>query len=217
MRGTDVNGYNIVDSVETGYRFAVVNGDRDQYKSVVNYGNGIRLLNSSFTVNSRTGHGKYFDEVLLTTQGLGNDPYESATFRIQKNRAYRYDLLWRSNDYFNPGFVVSGGLHRWDIRHRWQDHDLLLMPQSKVRVRAGYSRTAQDGAALTTVPFTNPSDVFPVFADVKRQWNEYRLGAEVDLPHVRLTVCGDGSFTKKIRRLPWQPLRAELQRMIPRC
>ncbi len=49
--------------------------------------------------------------MLLNTLGLGNDPYESASLRVQKNGLYRYDMLWRLNDYSNPGLTVAGGLH----------------------------------------------------------------------------------------------------------
>ena len=55
-----------------------VGGNLGKYRSDVNYGNGIRLLGSSLTVNSRDGHGGLFDEIVLTTLGLGNDPYQSA-------------------------------------------------------------------------------------------------------------------------------------------
>src|SRR5579862_5539252 len=77
-RGENTGDYNITDSVETGYRFTEVGGDLGMYRSQVNFGNGIRLLSSSFTMNSRDGHGKFFDEIVLNTLGLGNDPYESA-------------------------------------------------------------------------------------------------------------------------------------------
>jgi len=117
-RGENAGSYNIVQSWELGYRFATIGGDDGKYRSDVNYGNGIRLLSSFLTVNSRDGHGHWFDEITLTTQGLGNDPYESATLRIQKNRLYRYDMLWRSNDYFNPGLTVANGEHLEDTTFR---------------------------------------------------------------------------------------------------
>src|ERR1700686_472016 len=106
--GDNVSNYNVVNSFETGYRWASVGGSLDEYKSQVNYDSGVRLLGSSFSMYSRDGHGKFFDELVLTTQGLGNDPYESATLRIQKNHLYRFDMNWRLNDYVNPG-LVSGG------------------------------------------------------------------------------------------------------------
>lgn len=113
-RGENAGAYNIVQSWELGYRFATVGGDDGKYRSDVNYGNGVRLLSSSLTVNSRDGHGSWFDEITLTTQGLGNDPYESAVFRVHKNRIYSYDMSWRENDYFNPGLTVANGEHLMD-------------------------------------------------------------------------------------------------------
>src|SRR5580658_11369731 len=91
LRGENQGEYNIIDSFELGYRFASVGGDGGMYDSTVNYGDGIRLLSSSLTVQSRDGHGKFFDHLVITTQGLGNDPYQSAMLRIEKNRIYRYD------------------------------------------------------------------------------------------------------------------------------
>src|ERR1700678_2018226 len=74
-RGENQGEYNVINSFEVGYRFATVGGDGGMYDSTVNYGDGIRLLSSSLTIQSRDGHGKLFDHLLLTTHGLGNDPY----------------------------------------------------------------------------------------------------------------------------------------------
>ena len=176
-RGENTGDYNVVQSWELGYRFASVGGDDGKYRSDVNYGEGIKLLSSYLTVNSRDGQGRWFDEIALTTQGLGNDPYESATLRVQKNRWYRYDLLWRSNAYFSPGLTVADGEHMENTTYRSQDHDLTLLPQSWFRIRAGYSRTTQDGPALTTEQEFDPQgDVFPIFRDTREQYNEYRAG-----------------------------------------
>ena len=73
-RGQNTGDYNVVNSVETGYRFAVVDGNVGKYRSDVNYGDGLRVLSSNLTVNSRDGHGRWFDSIVLTTLGLGNDP-----------------------------------------------------------------------------------------------------------------------------------------------
>ena len=51
-RGDNWSDYNIVDSFETGYRFRTFGGSFDQYRGTVNYGDGIRLLSSFFTMNS---------------------------------------------------------------------------------------------------------------------------------------------------------------------
>jgi len=188
-RGENTGNYNIVQSWEFGYRFASVGGDGGKYRSDVNYGDGVRLLSSYLTIDSRDGHGRWFDEIALTTQGLGSDPYQSVTLRVQKNRWYRYDFLWRSSDYFNPGLIVADGDHLEDTTYRWQDHELTLLPQSWFRVRAGYSRTTQDGPALTTEQeFDSQSDVFPIFRDTRQEYNEYRVGADIVLKNFRLSV-----------------------------
>jgi hypothetical protein len=200
-RGENRGNYNITNSFETGYRWSLVGGDLGEYRSDVNYRNGVRLLGSSLSIDSKDGHGRYFDQILLNTMGLGNDPYQSAALRLQKNGWYRYDLTWRLNDYYNPGLTVAGGAHSMDTERRVQDHELLLFPQSAFRVRAGYSRNTQDGPALATSlePDSNSSGL-PVFAVVRRQWNEYRLGADVDVAGFRLTVLRRWDFYKEIGR-----------------
>ncbi len=189
VRGDNTGDYNVVQSWEFGYRYSSVSGNQDEYRSDVNYHDGFRLLSSSLTVNSKDGKGKWFDEIALTTQGLGNDPYESATLRVQKNRWYRYDLLWRQNDYFNPGLTVANGAHLENTTYSWQDHDLTLFPQSWYRIRAGYSRTGQNGPALTTEQeFNGQGTVYPIFRDIREQYNEFRLGGDILMKGFRLTV-----------------------------
>ena len=198
-RGENHGNYNVVQRWEAGYRYSLVGGDVGKYRSDVNFRNGIRLLNSSLSVNSRDGHGKYFDEIVLTTQGLGNDPYESAMLRVQKNQLYRYDMHWRLNDYFNPGLATAAGLHLANLQQRWQDHELLLFPLSKFKVRAGYARHKEDGPSLSTTNlFDNQrGDIFTLFSNVKREFNAYRIGADVDALGFRLTFLRTWEFYKE--------------------
>src|SRR5580658_6578738 len=127
-RGDNTGDYNIMQSFELGYRWATVGGDLGMYQSVANFGDGIRLLSSSLSIQSRDGKGQFFDQIQLTTQGLGNDPYEFASLRIEKNRLYRYDMIWRQSDYFNPALTISGGEHAENTTRTMQDHDLTLFP-----------------------------------------------------------------------------------------
>jgi hypothetical protein len=181
-RGDDWKDYNVVNSFETGYRFLSLSGNQNKYRSDENFGSGIRLLNSFVGVNSKTGHGALFDEFVLNTQGLGGDPYESASLRIQKNRIYEYNLLWRKNDYFNPGLTTAGAEspHLLDTATTLQDNNLTLFPQSRIKFFLGYSRSTQDGAGISTFASpTSTGDIFPVLTNVRQVQNEYRLGGEV--------------------------------------
>ncbi|HWZ33989.1 MAG TPA: hypothetical protein VNX18_21775 [Bryobacteraceae bacterium] len=188
-RGENTGEYNIRNSFELGYRFATAGGDFDMYRSTVNYTDGIRLLSSSLSIQSRDGHGRWFDSLQLNTQGLGNDPYESATLRVEKNRLYRYDMIWRLNDYYNPSLTIANGEHFKSTSRIWQDHDLTLFPQSNLKFFLGYSRNEENGPALTTIQlFDFRGDTFPLFADVRRQQNEYRVGGEINFLGFRLNV-----------------------------
>ncbi len=196
-RGDSMGDYNVTQSFEFGYRFKSVGGDEGMYRSVDNIGNGLRLLGSNFTINSKDGHGRWFDEILLNTIGLGNDNYQAAVLRIQKNNLYRYDMTWRLNAYYNPGLTVAGGEHLMDTTRRLQDHNLVLLPQSKIRFNLGYSRDTEDGPALSTaLEFDAAGSAYPVFSNVRRQWNEYRLGADADFAGFKLTVLRRWDFFK---------------------
>ena len=196
-RGGDFANYNIVDSFELGYRWRLAGGSVDTYRSDVNYGDGIRLLASNLSINSKDGHGRWFDEILLSTSGLGNDPYQNASLRIEKNGLYRYDMLWREDDYYNPGLVISGGEHLMDTVRGLQDHSLTLFPQSHFQVEMGYSRNTESGPALSTVQgFDTLSSAFPVFENVKQQWNEYRIGILADWAGFRFIARHTWDFYK---------------------
>lgn len=179
-RGTNIGAYNIRESFETGYRFASIEGNEGKYRSDVNFLKGLRVLGTSLTVNSRNGKAKYFDEIILNTQGLGNDPYQFASLRVEKNRGYRYEMNWRLNDYFNPALTIAFGQHWQNLQRRMQDHQFTLFPQRKIQFYGGYSRNVQDGPALSTANlFDGRGNIFPFFENVRREQNEYRVGGQV--------------------------------------
>ena len=181
----ETNGnYDIVNNFEAGYRFHTVGGNSLQYRSSVNYGNGLRLLASSLAVNSVNGRGTLLDRIVLNTQGLGNDPYESAQLRVERNALYKYDLGWRQNDYFNPGLLTAGGnsQHLIDTTYRMQDHNLTILPESKYKFFFGYTGSAQQGPAFTTEQGRPGFQ----FLNVRRRWNEYRIGNEFSVAGIRL-------------------------------
>lgn len=188
-RGENVQTYNVVNSFESGVRLHSVSGDEGKYRSDVNYGNGLRLLASHLTVNSREGHGRLFDEIVLDTQGLGNDPYQFASLRVVKNKLYEYDLLWRLNNYYNPSLPISAGGHFENTQRRMQDHDLTLFPRGNARVFLGLSRNVLDGPALTTTQqFDDTGNEFPLFANVHQVFDEYRLGGQITVKGFRVDV-----------------------------
>jgi hypothetical protein len=131
--------------------------------------------------------------------GLGNDPYEFVSLRVQNNQLYRYDMTWRLQDYYNPGLTVAGGLHFMDTVRRIQDHEVTLFPLSKYRLRAGYSRNVQDGPALTTLlePTITALEHRCRVSSTRRQRNEYRIGGDVDVAGFKFTVLRRWDYYKE--------------------
>ena len=91
-----------------------------------------------------------------------------------------------------------------DTSRHMQDHDLTLLPQSKIQFHLGYSRNTQDGPALSTVQLCTNADLyscagdnqFPVFENVRREQDEYRLGADIDLAGFKFTLMHSWVFFK---------------------
>lgn len=185
-RGDSLGPYNLLQSFELGDRFLSVHGSEDAYRSHINYGNGLRLLSSSFAMYSKDGKNRWLDRLTVNTQGLGNDPYESARLHAE-SRWYDYDSHWRRSDYFNPGLGFARDLHAQDTRRMMQDHDLVVFPRGHFRIVGGYSRLTQTGAALTTNALQG-SDTTPLFQNVHQLDNEYRLGFEWIAEGTRISI-----------------------------
>jgi hypothetical protein len=214
VRGDNTAEYNVVNSFELGYRWNSIGGNQDEYNSQVNYSSGVRLLGSSLSINSKDGHGRLFDQIVLTTQGLGNDPYESAILRVEKNGLYRFDMNWRLNDYVNPGLVSAGqesGNLR-DTRYTSQDDDLTLFPQSNIKFFLGYSRGVQDGPEFTSAGgFFAPTLDTTGLSTIRDARNEYRIGNEFRVGFIKVNwMHGWEDFKEDFRLVPLSDTGAPL-------
>jgi hypothetical protein len=188
-----VGDYAVTQSFETGYRSLSVSGNEGTYRSQVNLGNGLRLFDGDVEASSKDGKGLFFDQLSLKAQNLGNDPYESARFRIEKNGWYEYDLNWRLNDYFNPGLTTANGVDAESLQHRLQDHDLTLLPHSRVKFLLGFSRSTEDGPALSSLVDAGLGTV-PLFQNVRRTQDEYRAGMEAKIWGFKVNLLHDWEF-----------------------
>jgi len=196
-----IGDYNVTQSFEIGYRALSVTGNEASYQSMANYGNGLRLFDSDVEASSKDGQGWLFDQLSLKTTGLGNDPYESAVFRVERNGWYEYDMNWRLSDYVNPGLTTVNGIDAANLQHRSQDHDLTLLPQSRVKFLLGYSRVTEDGPELTTISDSyfaatfNPGLLVPaVFQNIRRTEDEYRAGVDAKLWGFKINILHDWEF-----------------------
>ncbi|MGH9628921.1 MAG: hypothetical protein ACRD7E_11405, partial [Bryobacteraceae bacterium] len=179
--GENTGDFNVTQSFELGHRWFTVGGNLGKYRSDVNFRNGVRLLQGNVTVHSLNGRGKLFDEIVLSTQGLGGDPYQYASLRLAKNSLFEYNLVWRQNSYYNPALPLVSGLHLLDTNRMLQDHNLSLQAAPSLRLLLGYSRNRQSGPSLTTSNLGGSGGTeAALFGNVRRLQDEYRLGAEFD-------------------------------------
>ena len=197
-RGEDWGAYNVTNSFETGYRFTEVGGDAAFFHNTENYRNGLRLFGGNFTMNSKEGHGLLFDSMTVTTQGLA-DPYSMVNVRVEKNNVYRYDMNWRRSDYTNLP-ADNGASNNFMNTHRvLQDHDLSLTLADWAKLQLGYSRVHQYGPQDSTYEAYIGGlarSVLPILQNVNRDYNEYRVGTQLDLLGFRLTLSHHWEYSK---------------------
>jgi hypothetical protein len=165
-KGVNVGNYNMQQSFEAGYRASWINGDQSTYNTFVNLAQGFRLLDYTVDMRSLDHNGFLFDNLNFSNFGYGGDPNDVTRLRIEKNKWYDFRGLFRRDknlwdwslmaNPLNPASSVVptpilSSPHSLDLVRRMQDYSLTLLPQSKVRVRLGYSRVVNEGPAFTTL------------------------------------------------------------------
>ena len=192
-------GYNINNSFETGYRFTTVGGDASLFHNTENYGDGLRLFGATLTMNSTEGHGVLFDFLSLNATGLGNDPYGAATVRIEKNDLYRYDMHWRKSNYTNLPLDNGASANLMNTQRILQDHDLSVSVATWAKLQLGYSRVHQTGPQDSTYEGYIGGlgrSVLPILQNVRRDYNEYRVGTQLEFLGFRLTLSHQWEYSK---------------------
>ena len=184
--------YTISNSFEAGYRFSDVSGNRDVYRSSVNFGSGMRLFEGQLRINTEEGKGSFFDEFAFNTFGAGNDPYQSSTLRIEKNALYRYDMQFRIVKYFNRLPSLWNGEHGVDSERVFQNHDLTLFPGTRFEVLLGYDRHNHTGPGFSSegirsVGAFQKGQFIRLTNNLRRLNNQYRAGVNVRAAGLAIT------------------------------
>jgi len=202
QKGIDQGNYNIKQSIEFGGRFTSIGGDIQTYDTFVNLQQGPRLLGFTMEMRSLDHHGALFDRFSFSNFGYGGDPNMASRLHISKNKWYNFDALFRKDvnywDYslqanpLNPttpfangpaGYggtictscVLAESPHLMDTRRKLGDYNLLLLPQSRVRFRIGYSRNTVNGPVLSSI---HQGTEQALFQDFSTTVNTYRIGVD---------------------------------------
>ncbi len=182
-------------SFEIGIRGLHVNGDHEKYRSDLNYRPGLRLFDSSFTIEDQSSGERYFDTATVQTSGWGSDPSGLVRFNMSKSGAYKFDSNVRRVSYSNnlknfaPTWsqpVSRSSQHQSNTDHNFGDFDIILRPENKqFRMNFGYSYNFTDGPGTYTIRFpqfagtatTTRGDEFQVDTALRNKSNDFRVGA----------------------------------------
>lgn len=189
-------------SVEFGYRWRTdVAGNFNTYRSVVNLGEGPKLLNADFTIQNSTR--KVFDRMNVLLHGWGGDPYSTARVDVSREKSYRLTADYRNMAYFNflPSYanpLISSGVlmnqHSFDTARRYVDMQLDLFPGARVTPYLGYTRNAGSGSGLTN--FVADQNEYPVRNFLGDKTDEFRAGLRMEFNRFHLTLEQGGQTFK---------------------
>ncbi len=179
--------YTVTSSVEVGVRGKSIDGNYNKFRSDLDYQPGFRLFDSSFLMQSNgTGEPRLFDSLLVNSSGWGGDPGAYLRVNADKTKYYRFDANVRRVDYFNNLTNLALNQHTADTQHTMGDFDLRLLPQNEhIKFNVGYSMDRSNGSTLTTYDYQR--DEFPILSPLRREGNDFRVGADARLGPIDLS------------------------------
>jgi len=193
-------GYVIHQTTELGVRVSDRTGSLPMYDTLVNLQTGPRVLEQMLSLRSENHQGILFDNLLIRSVGWGGDPNNYLRFNVSKDRWYDFRANFRRDqDFFNydlfvnplnpgtssPKVAVASSPHSFETRRRMSDFDLILLPQSFLSFRLGYSRNNMTGPSYSSVH--EGADGY-LYQPWNTTLNSYRAGLDWRfLPHTVLS------------------------------
>ena len=192
-------------SVEVGYRFVGdIGGNQDVYRSVVNLGEGPRLLNLDLSLTPSL---KWIDDLTIRANNWGGDPYNTTYIRAGKSEKWRLEADYRNIAYFNslPSFAnprLETGLlasqRAYDMTRRSTDVQFELLPGNWITPFVGFQHNSGFGRGVTLyVPGVNE---FPVPTELDDRTDTWRGGVRIEKSRFHVTLeVGAFSFNDNQR------------------
>ena len=189
-------------SFEVGYRWIPnITGNLDAYRSVVNLGEGPKLLDADFTV--RDPKKRLFDRADVHAASWGGDPYNSLRVDLQKEGWYRLTADYRNIAYFNflPSYAdptLDQGVildqNSFDTAIRTTDVQLDLLPNKRITPYLAFGRNTQFGRGVTV--FQSDINEYPVASLYSDQTDNFRGGVRMELGRYHVTLEQGGTTFK---------------------
>lgn len=185
-------------SIDLGYRFRTdVRGNYQQYRSVVNQFEGLRLFNLDFTLQDPKK--RLFDRVDVRAFNWGGEPYNTAHLDARKSGIYELNVDYRNIAYFNavPSYAnpfSPGGFNEraFDVHQRTGSADLTLFPGRHIVPYLGFWRNGTSGDGIETWVLGS-SNEFAVPTRLRDSTNNYRGGVRFEFDKFHVTLEQGGS------------------------
>lgn len=190
-------------TIDVGWRWiGTVYGNPNTYRSVVNLGEGVRLMGLDLSFKPT----KLYDTFHLIGSNWGGDPYNTMRADLKKSGAYRALIDYRNIAYFNalPSFASAllneRGPSYWGVNSRSYDAsrrlfnaDIDFLPGKRIIPFFGWQYQQGKGSGLT--PLVLDGNEYPFSNRIGDRYNLFRGGVrfEYDRWHVTLEQ-GGGMF-----------------------
>jgi hypothetical protein len=189
-------------SSEIGYRFlAGQHGNLNTYRSVVNLGEGPRLL--QFLTTYKPPSSKLVDEFRLSGANWG-DPLNTLQLNADKTALYRARFTYRNLAYFNalPSFAspqlgrvgpnaYTTNQSSMDTRNRFWNLDLDLMPGKKWQPFFGLAQNTSRGQGVSALVLDENS--YPAASRIDTGYLVFRGGVRLETELLHMSVEQGGA------------------------
>ena len=188
-------------TIDFGYRWLTdIRGNFQQYRSVVNLGEGPKLFGLDFTIQDPKK--RLFDKIDARAYGWGGDPYNTAHLDARKQGVYDFTVDYRNIAYFNavPSFanpLAPGGFNEqsFDIHRRNTSIALDLRPGKRITPYLAFDRNSDNGHNIATwVQDENNEFAIPTLA--RTATNNYRGGVRFEYNRFHVTLEQGGTTFK---------------------
>jgi hypothetical protein len=195
-------------SIDFGYRWLTdVKGSFQEYRTVVNLGEGPKLFGVDFTIQDPKK--RAFDRMDVQAYGWGGEPYTTAHLNARKQGVYDLNADYRNIAMFlaEPSFAnpfAPGGFDEqmFDTRRRTGTIQLDLRPGKRITPYLAYERNSGTGHGIETwvQEFNN---AFAVPTTLNDSTNNYRGGVRFEFNRFHVTLEQGGTTFKDNDQAFW--------------
>jgi hypothetical protein len=186
-------------SFDLGWRtVSGIGGSVDTYRSIINLGDGPRLVNADFTITDPKH--RAFDTINVRASDWGGDPYSTVHVDAHKKNWYDFTADYRDIAYFNalPSFadpLLSSGLvldeQSFDTRRRIGNFEIDILPNHWFTPYFAFD--SDTGAGTGVNGYVTGTTAYPVPTTFDDQTRMYRAGVRMEFQKFHVTLEQGGT------------------------